>query len=519
MNAARSAINSQPYRAPTYGRSIPAWNRCVVLLVIAVAAYFQTWADLWPFWENKNATYTHGTLVALMALWLVWRARPKLEGVAAAWEPVALLPLFVLSSAWMLGARANLFIVHVVIWPLLAYAMLWAGVGWRVAAKIAFPLSFLYFAIPVWDYLKPPLQAITSTMVGFLTGLAGIPASVDGPYITLPNDRIFIALDCSGAHFLCVALAVGVLAGVIRGDRVRTRILILVLAGLLSMIFNWTRILLIVFAYLHADLKHGLETLGHFTFGWWVFALDLLVFSLALRFVPLSRIEKPVSRIEDSGAARRGTGLKGLALAVAASLALPIAAWAMPRLGLGSSTWISPPSTPSFPNRVTSPDRRWAPEYVGAAWELRTAYFGSEGRAIEVYGAEYHEQSQGKELISTASLLFNTSVFTTLSSATVMVNRDTGPPFEARSVNLIDSSKQQWMALYTYYVDADTTASGRHAQLWIALRSLYSRPTAGVVSVAMPCVPECASVSGELHHALSLVYAAQRPQHPPPGAP
>jgi exosortase len=481
-----------------------------VLLLVAVTAYFQTWVDLWPFWENKNATYTHGTLIAAVAVWLVWRARPALANVQPAASPMALVPMLMLSAVWMLAWRANIFIVYAILWPLLAFSMLWAGVGWKAATKLAFPLAFLYFAIPVWEYLKPPLQAITSTMVGFLTGLAGVPAAVDGPYITLPSDTIFIALDCSGAHFLCVALAVGVLAGVIRGDSLGTRILILAIAGLLSMIFNWTRILLIVFAYLHPDLKHWLENIGHFTFGWWVFALDLVVFALVLRFVPsTSRAELA----DASGAIPtqpvRKTGFKGLALTIAAALALPASSWSMTRLS-SHPEGTAPVTVPTFATE-TSADLRWQPTFMGPTWEHRTAYLGTEGRTIEVYANEYHTQSQGRELISRASPLFDPLIFTTQFSAAVVFDLDKeGSQIKAGRVRLIDNSHQRWSALYTYFVDSDTAANPRHVQLLLALRSLYSRPRAGVVSLAMPCVPDCETTDVELDKALVDTYVAYR---------
>ncbi len=185
----------------------------------------------------------------------------------------------------------NILIVHATLWPLLAFVALWAGVGLRAASRLAFPLSFLYFAIPIWDYLKPPLQAVTSIMVGLLTSAFGIPATLDGPYVTMPTGTIFIHQGCSGAEFLGVALVIGVLAGVLRDDVLRTRILILIFAGLLSMAFNWLRIVLIVVAYQHPALKDAYESIGHMNFGWWIFALDLVVFSLVLRFVPRSESE------------------------------------------------------------------------------------------------------------------------------------------------------------------------------------------------------------------------------------
>src|SRR5690606_13009486 len=112
VGATQKAIDSQPEPAAAWNRSVPTWNRSVVLLVIAVAAYFQTWMDLWPFWENKDATYTHGTLIAVVAVWLVWRARTALVTVEPSPSAIGLVLLVVLSAVWMLAAHANVFIVY-----------------------------------------------------------------------------------------------------------------------------------------------------------------------------------------------------------------------------------------------------------------------------------------------------------------------------------------------------------------------------------------------------------------------
>lgn len=493
----------------------PAWNRSVLLLAIAVAAYFQTWSDLWPHWMEKDATYTHGVLVAAMSLWLVWRARSPLAAI----EPVAtlsVLPLtLVLSAAWLVAARANVFILHAVLWPLLAFSILWAGVGWRAASRLAFPLGFLYFAIPVWELLKPPLQAISAFMVGRLTQAIGVPGQVEGPYVMLPDATIFIALDCSGAHFLSVALAVGAVAIVNRGDNWRTGILIMALAAVLSMIFNWLRILLIVLAYLHPDLKHSLETMGHLTFGWWVFAVDLLAFVLVLRFVPASAPRVPAA--EPAPEAREPNtrepntsrlGVRGYAVAAATALLLPLSSIAGHLRASFPADVESPPPIAGLTG-PSAPDPRWKPRAEGAAWSHRAAYLTPDGRVVELYRNEYHRQSQGSELISRGSPLFEPTSYTIGASNTAVLGASEDK-LEVTSVTLRDRSGKEWSALYTYIVDDEVVASARRAQLLMALHSFYGRPAAGVLAVMMPCVPNCGSIRTHLETAMQAAHEAYR---------
>ena len=336
-------------------------------------------------------------------------------------------------------------------------------------------------------------------MAGLLTSLFGIPAAFDGPYVTLPTGTIFIAEDCSGAHFLCVALAVGVLAGVLRGDVLRTRILILVVAGLLSMAFNWLRILLIVLAYQHPGLRDALETMGHLTFGWWVFALDLVVFSLVLRFVPRSAEEAVEESLPDRTAPVRPGNSGGLWIATIAIVLLPAVAWVLPRIdNYPPETPATDLATAAADRPLLSPDFRWTPHYPGTAWERRFAIRTGNGIAVEVYGNQYHEQSQGSELVSRGSHLFDPLSFAPGSSSVVDLRDSEDRPIAARREVLTDSAGNSWLAVYTYLVDGEPIPGSRRVQLVTAFRSTYSRPTAGVVAVAAPCPEECTALSADL---------------------
>ncbi len=473
---------------------LSTWGQAVLLLLITIGAYSQTWVDVLPYWDIENDFYAHGSLVALVAVWLLWRTQSKLNAIEPKPSARALLITLLLSGVWLLAERANLFIVYATLWPLLAFATLWAGLGMQAAARFAFPLSFLYFAIPIWDYLRPPLQAIAAAMVGFFTRIVGIPATLDGPYVTLPTGKLFIAQDCSGAHFLCIALAVGVLAGVLRRDDLRTRILTFIFAGVLSMAFNWLRILLIIFANLHPDLKDGLDTIGHVAFGWWVFALDLIVFSLLLRLVPLSANKHAESRPPDLTTRSRWDNRVGLSIAIIAALILPTIAWVLPRF----DTY--PAEMPSADIRIStaathliSPDLYWSPHYSGTDSEHRFAVQIDDHITVEVYANQYHNQTNGSELISSVSHLFDPLFFSPSSSSITYLQDSKGQTISARRDVLTDNVGRSWLTLYTYLVESEPIIGSHHVQLKTALRSMYSRTTAGVVAVATPCVEKCDS--------------------------
>jgi exosortase len=377
--------------------------------------------------------------------------------------------------------------------PILAFLTLWVALGLRAALLFVSPLGFLYFAFPVWDVLQPPLQTVTSTMVGLLTKLIGMPAVLDGNYITLPTGKLFIAEGCSGAQFLCISLAVGTLACILRGDVRGTRVFVLVIAGLLSMVFNWLRILVIAFAHLHPDMQNAMDWLGgHLVVGWWIFAVGLLLLGLILRLIPSAPYE-PVTRELASRSTRNQSGNRaGLWLATSAVVTLPAIAWALPRFdsypteGPAISTELQKAGV-----ELVAPDLRWSPHYPGADWEERMAFVSGEGFVIEVYTNQYHEQSQGSELISYISNLFDTSTFSPDSSHIINLRDLGGRPLPARRDTLTDSAGRFWLTMYTYLVDKDPIANGRRVQLATAIRAMYSRAPAGIIAVAVPCAETC----------------------------
>lgn len=470
-----------------------AWNQAVMLVVVSAVAYGKVWLDLWPLWNNKNATYTHGLLIAAVATWLVWRTRDGLRDVVAMPEARALPLVVLLSAGWLFAARANLLVVHTFIWPVLALTTIWAGTGARVVRRFIFPIAFLYFAIPFWDYLEPALQALASHMVGFLIETAGTQASVNGPYILLPEATIYIALTCSGAHFLAVALAMGALAGEIRNDTRRTRLLILAIAACLSVAFNSIRILMIVLAHLNPALREGFQAIGHITFGWWVFALDLLVFFFVLRLVPTSK----AATNAHSPPAEPGPlpdvrhWYRGTTYALIAALTLPLASSATRMLD-------SYPPLPEFEGNLRgmhgtlAPDTRWLPDFEGAAWEHRAAYLADHGRVIELYANEFRHQTQDRELIAHGRVLFTEPSFSIDSTQESGLKSSSNAFIDVVRVHLRDPANRSWVGIYTYFVDGRSFTNPRDAQLATARRALLRRPVAGIIAAATPCLSDCA---------------------------
>src|SRR5690625_7499651 len=69
------------------------------------------------------------------------------------------------------------------------------------------------FVIPVWGSLNGVLLNISSTVVGELVRVIGMPARVEGDRILIPYGHIIIADGCSGLRSFVLLLMLGYLLG------------------------------------------------------------------------------------------------------------------------------------------------------------------------------------------------------------------------------------------------------------------------------------------------------------------
>ncbi len=464
-----------------------AWLGAVAAILVGTLVYLQTWIESWPQWRLE--TYTHFYLVPFIAAWLVWNARKELADRPIVPVPAALLLVLLLSAAWLVAARGNILLVHLLLWPLVVLSMVWAGAGTAAARAMAFPLCFTYFVVPFWDLLKPGLQALASVAVGSAANIVGMQVVVEGSYLMLPRATVEIALECSGANFLCVSLMLGALAGQLRGDRWPMRLLIMAVAGVIGILANWVRIFLLVLVYMYPSFQEFHDTIGHMTFSYLVLAPGLAF----LLFV-LGRVPAPEARRGTSVAtATNPRGLGGLLSAIAAGMLLPAISWALSANKDAPPAPESPPQVADF-SGPRAPDPRWQPPYHGAAWEHRAAYFTPGGQAVELYRNEYHGQKQGSELIVGDAEIFDPLEFSTRSRKVRTVRVLGAAPMDVIDTEFESVTQRRWRALYAYTVDGRMIASARKTQLITSLKATIGQPAAGVLAVAAPCVPDCEAV-------------------------
>jgi exosortase len=194
-----------------------------VAIALAAASVWAVWPRLVEMSEvwAENPTYSHGFLVPLFSLGLLWWNRRQLAAVRfqPSWWGVAIIALagliqftgLYLFIPWLEGASLMVFLAGI--------ATLLGGRPLLSATWKA--IVFLVFMIPLpWTVestLRTPLRLFAAQVSNWLLQLFGMTSVVEETVIDLGGHKLGVAEACSGIAMLMtfMALAVG-LAIVVR---------------------------------------------------------------------------------------------------------------------------------------------------------------------------------------------------------------------------------------------------------------------------------------------------------------
>jgi len=464
---------------------------CVIALVYWPSTVFlyERWTDV------TEQTYTHGWLILLVCIALVFRSRRELAAASAGPSWVALLALACVSAVWLVSYRGSIEGLEVSLQPLIFWLATVAAFGWYIGRLLLFPVAYFYFAVPLWGVVGPPLQHLTVLAMRVALALTGPPALISGELIHIPNGIFIIEGGCSGLHFMIVGLAVAALYGEQRYDPWRVRVRQLALMAGLALLANWVRVYTVIQAGYLTDMQSYLVRVSHLGFGWGVFAVALLVFFW------LAPLLEPRAGAESAGAAplpERGTSgrtqLAGFVATVATVLALP---------ALSAGVRLAHPVPPAGTVGPVDPRGDWraVPVDVRSAWlpafpqadELRRQAFGNgAGATIEVLTVAYRTQRQGAELVGETSSIFGDDL-QPLSERVVWVAA--GAFREAEVVDRNDNLSLLW---WRYQVAGRTLVRPFIQQLWYGLNATVWNPPSGLVALRTVCREDCSSARGTL---------------------
>jgi exosortase len=214
-------------------------------------------------WQTEQEG--HGPLIIAASLWLAWQSREQIKSAALIPAPIVgwitlgcgLLLLFLARTQELLTFEVLSAI------PVVAGCVL-VTAGWPLLRILAFPIGFLFFAVPAPDWvidgLTVPLKVLISDLVTKMLYAAGYPIAQNGVMVMIGTYQLLVKDACSGMNSIFALSAIGVFYAYAFRWESKTRAILLLSAIVpITILANFIRVvtLVLIAYYGGVDLLEG----------------------------------------------------------------------------------------------------------------------------------------------------------------------------------------------------------------------------------------------------------------------
>jgi exosortase A len=381
-----------------------SWRPRLFALGFAAAAililFARDAADMATIWWTSS-TYNHCALVLPIVGWLVWQRLPELRQMQpASWAP-GLAIVGGGALLWLLGEAGGIGTARHLALVLMLQGAVIACLGKSVARALAFPIFYALFTVPVGDEIVPLMQTVTAEMCMALLALVGIPAHIEGIFITTPDGYFEVAEACAGVKFLVAMVAYGALVANVCYRSPARRALFMLAAVLIPIVANGIRAwgTIYIASVTGSDFAAGFD---HVVYGWVFFAIVIALLMAAGWPFFDRRVGEPWF---DPRALQpvppRSRSPFPVAAAVTALVAAPLL-WSTAIAAAGTQVppaALTLPEVPGWTKISAAPGRPWQPNFSGADLFRTSHYKDGQGRIVNLAIAVFAQQAEGRELV------------------------------------------------------------------------------------------------------------------------
>jgi exosortase len=260
---------------------------------------------MWGAWNSlsvaaatwDNPLYSHGYLIPLFALVLLWMRREPIQFAAPRemWAGLALLGLG-------LGLRVYFTYTAIITVELYSFIPCLAGVfllvgGWPLLRWAGPPIAFLVFMFPLPTPIKTHvlerLQYVATVCSTFVLQTMGVPAYCEGNRISIGELQLGVVDACSGLRMSTNLLALVVAIVLVTRQTWWERLLILASAIPIALVVNVVRIVITALCHMYI----GSEAVNAAFHDW--AGLAMMPLALLLLFAEIEILSRLVLEEDD----------------------------------------------------------------------------------------------------------------------------------------------------------------------------------------------------------------------------
>ena len=237
--------------------------RVALSLLFLAALWFVLCRQLSGEW-SVNEQYNFGWFVPFFALylfWLRWQDRPEIRSQKSEVRSRTLIASAIAIAALLFLLPIRLFEIANPEWRLLAWMhamvivtltllLIWWTGGSRWVRHFAFPVAFIFIAVPWPTALETPviqgLMRVVARVAAETAMLLGTPAQVEGNLIRVSTGLVGVNEACSGIRSLQTALMIGLLFGELKRLSILRRVALVAGAVAIGLFANFVRAVFLV---------------------------------------------------------------------------------------------------------------------------------------------------------------------------------------------------------------------------------------------------------------------------------
>lgn len=392
-------------------RQAPNWTAATLLTVTAVTAllllFYQTTLSTVAIW-NSSETFAHGFLIFPISAFLIWSRRKEIALITPRPDLRGLPVLLLFGFGWLLAYLAHVNVVQQYALVAMIPVLVWIILGVGVTRALTFPLGFLFFAVPVGEFLIPHMMDFTADFTVMALQFTGIPVYREGTFFTIPSGQWSVVEGCSGLRYLIASITLGCLYAYLTYRSTWRRIIFTILSLIVPVIANGLRAYMIVMIAHLSDMKLALG-IDHLIYGWVFFGLVMLLLFWIGAFwredLPQSEGDKPAATPSNVAAIPvRRIVLSALAAIAIAAVWPGYAAYLKSNVPLPVPIKLEAPAAANGWRADPAPLSDWQPDYKGSNASLMQTYRKGD-KVVSLYIGYYTHQQEGAQLITSTNVI------------------------------------------------------------------------------------------------------------------
>lgn len=453
----------------------PSWRQALPLLIVLLGWilfwYRDTAVAMVNMWLSSE-TFTHAFIVPPITLWLIWRQRSLVLAAQPKTSLLLAIPVALTTFLWLLGelTAVNALTQFALVATLVLAIM--ALLGIEVSKRIAFPLAFLFFAVPIGDFMLPKLMEWTAAFTVLALRASGIPVYQEGLQFIIPSGNWSVVEACSGIRYIIASVTVGTLFAYLNYVSLKRRLIFIGLSIIVPVIANWLRAYMIVMLG-HLSSNKLAAGVDHLIYGWLFFGLVIMMmFFIGSRWSE-AEPEAPPAIPQTPTKSSLNAWLASAGIALIAALG-PLAF-----VAIDHADQAPPPKlahfSPSGSWSETQAFASWKPVYATAPAEIQKS-FSNGSNSVGLYIAYYRNQDYQQKLVTSTNSLASSSdhIWSVTAQGQTPVNQ-ANLPTKLRTAQLLGKDTQPETRLLVwqwYWINGKLTTSDIEAKLYTALSRL-----------------------------------------------